>query len=68
MTQPSLRRAFVALLKRDLTLSVRRRAELANPLLFFVIVIRCGKPPALPGDSQRFDRYDGRSISLTLYR
>jgi heme exporter protein CcmB len=39
MTQPSLRRAFVALLKRDLKLSFRRRAELANPLLFFVIVI-----------------------------
>ena len=31
--------AFYILLKRDLTLAYRRRAELANPLLFFVIVI-----------------------------
>ena len=30
---------FYALLKRDLTLANRHRAELANPLLFFVIVI-----------------------------
>ncbi len=31
--------AFYTLLKRDLTLAYRHRAELANPLLFFVIVI-----------------------------
>ena len=31
--------AFYILLKRDLTLAYRHRAELANPLLFFVIVI-----------------------------
>lgn len=31
--------AFWVLLKRDLTLAYRHRAELANPLLFFVIVI-----------------------------
>lgn len=30
---------FYTLLKRDLTLAYRHRAELANPLLFFVIVI-----------------------------
>jgi len=30
---------FYALLKRDLTLANRHRAELANPLLFFIIVI-----------------------------
>jgi len=30
---------FYILLKRDLTLAYRHRAELANPLLFFVIVI-----------------------------
>jgi heme exporter protein B len=32
-------RAFAALLRRDLLLAYRHRAELANPLLFFVIVI-----------------------------
>ncbi|MCK5877844.1 MAG: heme exporter protein CcmB [Candidatus Marithrix sp.] len=31
--------AFYILLKRDLTLAYRHRAELANPLLFFIIVI-----------------------------
>jgi heme exporter protein B len=31
--------AFFILLKRDLTLAYRHRAELANPLLFFVIVV-----------------------------
>ncbi len=31
--------AFYLLLKRDLTLAYRHRAELANPLLFFVIVV-----------------------------
>lgn len=31
--------AFITLLKRDLTLAYRHRSELANPLLFFVIVI-----------------------------
>ena len=30
---------FVVLLKRDLTLAYRHRGELANPLLFFVIVV-----------------------------
>lgn len=36
---PSSLQAFLTLLKRDLTLSYRHRAELLNPLLFFVIVI-----------------------------
>jgi len=31
--------AFVSLLKRDLTLAYRHRSELANPLLFFIIVV-----------------------------
>jgi heme exporter protein B len=31
--------AFYLLLKRDLTLAYRHRSELANPLLFFIIVI-----------------------------
>ena len=31
--------AFYILLKRDLTLAYRHRAELANPLLFFIIVV-----------------------------
>lgn len=31
--------AFLALLKRDLTLSFRNRGELLNPLLFFIIVV-----------------------------
>ncbi len=32
-------RAFAALVRRDLTVAVRRRAEMANPLLFFVLVV-----------------------------
>jgi heme exporter protein B len=35
---PSLRGAFLAVLRRDLLLAFRHRGELANPLLFFVIV------------------------------
>lgn len=31
--------AFIQLIRRDLILALRRRAELANPLLFFVMVI-----------------------------
>jgi heme exporter protein B len=34
-----LSRAFLALLKRDLLLAFRHRGELANPLLFFMIVV-----------------------------
>jgi heme exporter protein B len=39
MTEPSLSRAFGALLRRDLTLAFRHRSQLANPLLFFTIVV-----------------------------
>jgi heme exporter protein B len=38
MTSDSLLRAFTLLLKRDLTLAIRHRAEMINPLLFFVLV------------------------------
>jgi heme exporter protein B len=38
MTSDSLPRAFTLLLKRDLTLAMRHRAEMINPLLFFVLV------------------------------
>jgi heme exporter protein B len=38
MTSDSLPRAFALLLKRDLTLAVRHRAEMINPLLFFILV------------------------------
>jgi heme exporter protein B len=39
MNRLSLSQAFWYLLRRDLTLTVRNRAEFANPLLFFVLVI-----------------------------
>lgn len=39
MNRLSLSQAFVFLLKRDLILVFRNRGELANPLLFFVLVI-----------------------------
>ncbi|MGR9107247.1 MAG: heme exporter protein CcmB [Gammaproteobacteria bacterium] len=39
MKKRSLLRAFVFLLKRDLLISFRRRSEVINPLLFFVIVV-----------------------------
>ena len=38
MNSDSLIRAFTLLLKRDLTLAIRHRAEMINPLLFFVLV------------------------------
>jgi len=38
MMTDSLTRAFALLLKRDLTLAVRHRAEMVNPLLFFILV------------------------------
>ena len=37
--QHTLGAAFIALFRRDLTLAFRHRAEMANPLLFFVIVV-----------------------------
>ena len=39
MSDHSLSTAFYFLLKRDLTLSMRRRAEAVNPMLFFIVVI-----------------------------
>ena len=36
---PNLRQACSALLRRDLTLALRHRGEIANPLLFFVLVV-----------------------------
>ncbi len=39
MKPVSLFTAFTALLKRDLTIAYRHRGELANPILFFVIVL-----------------------------
>jgi heme exporter protein B len=39
MNRLSLSQAFIYLLRRDLTLSFRNRAEIANPLLFFIMVI-----------------------------
>jgi len=39
MNRLSLSQAFIYLLRRDLTLAMRNRAEFANPLLFFVLVI-----------------------------
>jgi heme exporter protein B len=35
----SLSRAFFAIIRRDLLLALRRRSEIANPLLFFILVI-----------------------------
>lgn len=35
----SLSHAFFAIIRRDLLLAMRRRSEIANPLLFFVLVI-----------------------------
>jgi heme exporter protein B len=35
----SLSNAFIAIIRRDVLLAFRRRAEMANPLLFFVMVV-----------------------------
>lgn len=35
----SLSHAFFAVIRRDLVLALRRRSEIANPLLFFILVI-----------------------------
>ncbi|EIC28836.1 MULTISPECIES: heme exporter protein CcmB [Methylomicrobium] len=35
----TLSRAFLAIIRRDLVLAFRRRAEMINPLLFFILVI-----------------------------
>jgi len=52
VTSDSLTRAFALLLKRDLLLAMRHRAEMINPLLFFVLVtslfpLGIGAEPAL---------------------
>jgi heme exporter protein B len=52
MNTPSLSRAFTLLLWRDLLLAYRRRTEMINPLLFFVLVttlfpLGIGADPAL---------------------
>jgi len=52
MNTPSLSRAFALLLWRDLLLAYRRRTEMINPLLFFVLVttlfpLGIGADPAL---------------------
>ncbi|MCK5336181.1 MAG: heme exporter protein CcmB [Gammaproteobacteria bacterium] len=39
MKETSLSSVFIALLKRDLILAYRHRAEIFNPLLFFVLVV-----------------------------
>ncbi len=39
MNKPSLARAWSALLRRDVMLALRQRGQLANPLLFFVLVV-----------------------------
>lgn len=39
MTTPSLSYVFATVLKRDLTLAYRRRQDLVNPMIFFVIVV-----------------------------
>lgn len=39
MKESSLTKVFIALLKRDLLLAYRHRAEIFNPMLFFILVI-----------------------------
>ena len=38
MNSDSLTRAYLILIRRDLILAVRHRAEIANPILFFILV------------------------------
>jgi heme exporter protein B len=39
MNQPSISTAYIMLLRRDVALAYRHRSELANPPLFFVLVV-----------------------------
>jgi len=39
MSPPSISHVFATVLKRDLTLAYRRRQDLVNPMIFFVIVV-----------------------------
>ncbi len=50
-----MRRAFAAILIRDLRLSLRRHSEMANPLVFFVVVVTLF-PLALGPDSETLSR------------
>jgi len=38
-TPPSVMHIFITVLKRDLTLAYRRRQDLVNPMIFFIIVV-----------------------------
>jgi heme exporter protein B len=51
MSRRSLRSAFYVVLKRDLLLAYRRRAEMINPLLFFVLVTAL-YPLSIGGNTQ----------------
>lgn len=50
--QVSMRRAMLALLRRDLLIAARRRAEVCNPLIFFLMVCTLF-PLGLGPESQR---------------
>jgi heme exporter protein B len=39
MSEPRLLGAFALLLRRDLTLALRHRSEIVNPMLFFIMVV-----------------------------
>lgn len=39
MTQPSMYQGFVATVRRDSLIAIRHRGEMANPLMFFLMVI-----------------------------
>lgn len=60
MRRGSLVDAFVTLLKRDVILAVRRRAEIANPLLFFVLIATLF--PLAIGDNQSVLRTVGPGV------
>lgn len=60
MSDGSLLDAFATLLKRDLILAMRRRAEIANPLLFFVLITSLF--PLAIGDNQSVLRTVGPGI------
>jgi heme exporter protein B len=55
VTEPSLARAFFTQVHRDLRLAARRWGEVANPLVFFVIVITLF-PLALGGERALLER------------
>jgi heme exporter protein B len=53
MNSDSLTRAFLILIRRDLMLAIRHRAEMANPLLFFILVTSRGPRRHLGGGPAR---------------